>query len=141
MRPRATSIRSRCAAVDWGSLGRIRVVGVAGQLEFRLRFPVSRWLMVSRAQELTLTENGVAKAPIVVFENAPPFTRQAVRLWEESEKTDTEARERSLANWDKIVQIYKEHPHAMNWRRLEPRHGRTAAFHPDGRDADVRMPR
>ncbi len=68
-------------------------------------------------------------------------SREAVRLWEESEKTDTEARERSLANWDKIIQIYKEHPDAMNWRRLEPRHGRTAAFHPDGRDADVGMPR
>lgn len=29
------------------------------------------------AAELVLVENGVSKAPIVIFENAPPFTRQA----------------------------------------------------------------
>ncbi|MFN2351028.1 MAG: DUF4838 domain-containing protein [Kiritimatiellia bacterium] len=62
----------------------------------------------------------------------------AMPAWRESQDADAEKRLRR--NWDEIGRLSLEHPEAMNWRRLEPRHGRTAGLHPDGSKADVRLP-
>ena len=60
----------------------------------RNRFPLLAALAVcllvssARAQNLVLVENGVSRAPVVIFENAPPCTRQAAdELAEYIEKT------------------------------------------------------
>lgn len=69
---------------------------------------------------------------------------QCERLMAEYRKgrqADAELADRIRALWDDIGQLSEEYPLALNWRRLEPRHGRTAGAHPDGRSAAVKLPR
>ena len=66
--------------------------------------------------------------------------RALVERYRESGGEDAEARQRALANWDAIGELSREYPGAVNWFRNEPRHGRTAPFHPDGGSATLRLP-
>lgn len=60
--------------------------------------------------------------------------------YRQSRGSDAELADRIRALWGEIGMISEQYPTALNWRRLEPRHGRTAGAHPDGRQADVRLP-
>lgn len=61
--------------------------------------------------------------------------------YRQTQGRDTELADKIRELWEEIAQISMEYPTALNWRRLEPRHGRTAGAHPDGRKGDVPLPR
>ena len=71
----------------------------------------------------------------IMVENRALMTR-----YTESAGQDAEAESKLLENWGRIGQLSLSQPHAINWRRNEPRHGRSAGYHPHGRDATIRLP-
>ncbi|MFW6457592.1 MAG: DUF4838 domain-containing protein [Planctomycetota bacterium] len=66
--------------------------------------------------------------------------RELMAQFRASDEQDMDLAEQITKNWEEIGRISAEYPEAMNWRRLEPRHGRTAGYHPEGSQAGLRLP-
>ncbi|MCA1808792.1 MAG: hypothetical protein LC725_04965, partial [Lentisphaerae bacterium] len=58
-------------------------------------------------------------------------TRVLMARLRESKGADTAAEAAARANWDRIIQINKDHPTAVNWTYVGPGRGNTRSIHPD----------
>ncbi len=103
---------------------------------------------------LDQAQQQAARATTDLYSERVAFVRAGfdyTRLYLQSERLMAQFREGrgrddALADqirglWEEIAQLSEKQPIALNWRRLEPRHGRTAGAHPDGRSAKVQLPR
>ncbi len=66
--------------------------------------------------------------------------RELMAQFRAGDEQDMDLAEGIIENWEEIGRLSARYPEAMNWKRLEPRHGRTAGYHPEGSQSRLRLP-